>query len=101
MPCYKLRNLATSDGQVLIFNAHLSSVPARPVEFPSQESQLPDPEARVLFRMSSVLPPKLREAAAAEGFAVDAKSRGFVFNADLVAVLRFLDIGTRAAQTVR
>jgi hypothetical protein len=101
LPCYKLRNLATSDGNVLIFNAHLSSVPARPIEFPSQESQLPDPEARVLFRMSSVLPPKLRDAAATEGYTVDANPRGFVFNADLVSVIRFLDIGTKAAQTVR
>jgi hypothetical protein len=32
---------------------------------------------------------------------VDAQCRGFVFNADLVSVLRFLDIGTRAAQAVR
>jgi hypothetical protein len=51
--------------------------------------------------MSSVLPPKLREAAKAEGFNINDNSRGFVFNADLVSVIRFLDIGTRAAQTVR
>ena len=31
----------------------------------------------------------------------DPQSRGFVFNADLVSVIRFLDIGTRVAQTVR
>jgi hypothetical protein len=97
----KLRHLATSDGNVLFFNAHLSSTPARPIEFPSQESQLPDPVATVLFQMSSVLPPKLREAAKSEGFAVDDKTRGFVFNADLVSVIRFLDIGTRATQLVR
>jgi hypothetical protein len=97
----KLRNLATSDGNVLIFNAHLSSKPTRPVEFPAAESELPDPEAAVLFRMSSVLPAKLRDAAKAEGFAVTANTRGFVFNADLVSVIRFLDIGTRAAQSVR
>jgi hypothetical protein len=97
----KVRALATGDGNVLLFNAHLSSTPARAVEFPSQESDLPDAEARVLFRMSSVLPPKLREAARAEGFRVNDASRGFVFNADLVSVIRFLEIGTRAAQTVR
>jgi hypothetical protein len=101
LPASKLRNLATSDGNVLIFNAHLSSTPARPIEFPSQESELPVPEARILFRISSVLPPKLREAARNEGFRVDDATRGFVFNADLVSVIRFLDIGTRAAQTMR
>jgi hypothetical protein len=71
------------------------------VEYPSQESELPEREARVLFRMSSVLPPRLQEAARAEGFRVTGQSRGFVFNADLVSVIRFLDIGTRATQAVR
>jgi len=102
LPAAKVRNLATSDGNVLVFNAHLSSKSVRPIEFPSQESELPDPTAVTLFRMSSVLPPKLRDAALAEGFIfVDNSTRGFVFNADLVSVIRFLDIGTRAAQTVR
>jgi hypothetical protein len=100
-PALKLRSLATSDGGVLIFNAHLSSTPARPIEFPSQESELPDPTALVLFKMSSVLPPKLREAAKNEGFRVTDNTRGFVFNADLVSVVRFMDIGTRAAQAAR
>lgn len=101
LPASQLRSLTTSDGNVLIFNAHLSSKVARPIEFPSQESELPDPTAAVLFRMSSILPPKLRDAAKTEGFSVNETTRGFVFNADLVSVIRFLDIGTRAAQTVR
>ena len=33
--------------------------------------------------------------AAAEGYPVTDGSRGFVFNADIVSVIRFLDIGTR------
>jgi hypothetical protein len=101
MTAYSVRNLATADGNVLFFNAHLSSKDARPVEYPSREAGLPEPEARILFRMSSPLPPKLREAAKSEGFTVDDQARGFVFNADLVSVLRFLDIGTRAALTMR
>ncbi len=96
-----LRNLGSTDGKALLFNAHLSSTTAKPIEFPSQESQLADNNARLLFRMSSVLPPKLRDAAQKEGYAVTESTRGFVFNADLVAVLRFLDIGTRATQTMR
>lgn len=96
-----LRNLTTSDGNVLFFNAHLSSTNARPVEFPADEKELADPTAKLLFRMSSALPPKLLEAAKADGFAVVPASRGFVFNADLVSVIRFLDIGTRVAQTIR
>jgi hypothetical protein len=97
LAAYPLRELKSSDGHVLLCNAHLSSDAARPVEYPSRESELPDPHARLLFRMSSPLPDRMREAAKAEGFRVDEQSRGFVFNADLVSVLRFLDIGTRVA----
>jgi len=96
-----IRNLASTDGNVLLFNAHLSATTAKPVEFPAKETELAEADARLLFRMSSVLPPKMRAAAQSEGFRVENGTRGFVFNADLVSVLRFLDIGTRAAQTMR
>ena len=69
--------------------------------FPSREADLADAHARSLFRMSSPLPQRLREAAQSEGHAVEEQARGFVFNADLVAVIRFLDIGTRAAHNLR
>ena len=97
----ELRALASADGNVLLFNAHLSDKQNRPVEFPHAEAGLPDEFAKLLFRMSSLLPPKLVEAAKADGFPVTPQSRGFVFNANLVAVIRFLDIGTRVAQSVR
>jgi hypothetical protein len=97
----KVTQLQTADGNVLLFNAHLSSSSARAIEFPSGEQDLPDAEARVLFRISSVLPGKFREAARTEGFAVNDRTRGFVFNADLVSVIRFLEIGTRATQALR
>jgi hypothetical protein len=96
-----LQALASSDGQVLLFNAHVSANTARPVEFPVVEDGLPDNFARLLFRMSSPLPPRFLEAARGEGHAAPPGARGFVFNADLVSVIRFLDIGTRVAQGVR
>jgi hypothetical protein len=97
----ELRALGSQDGNVLLFNAHLSDKHSRPIEFPADEAGLPDDFAKLLFRMSSELPPKFLEAARADGFATGPHSRGFVFNADLVAVIRFLDIGTRVAQGVR
>jgi hypothetical protein len=93
-----LRELRSEDGGVLLFNVHLSSKRARPVEYPASEAGLPDNFARLLFRMSSEMPPALLEAAGAEGYAVGPGTRGFVFNADLVSVIRFLDIGTKMAQ---
>ncbi len=93
--------LATADGHVLLFNAHVSATQAAPVEFPAEEAGLPDNFAKLLFRMSSPLPPRLLESARAEGFPAAPGTRGFVFNANLVSVIRFLDIGTRVAQGVR
>ena len=93
--------LTSEDGNVLLFNAHVSSAPARPIEYPDGPQGLPDDYSKLLFRMSSILPEKLLAAARNEGIMVTPKSRGFVFNADLVAVIRFMDIGTKVAATVR
>jgi hypothetical protein len=93
----ELKGMKSSDGNVLLFNGHLSSVPAPPVCFPSSEDGLADVYAKLLFRMSSILPPKLMSAAKDEGYSISGPARGFVFNADLVGVIRFLDIGTRVS----
>jgi hypothetical protein len=90
-----IRDLASRDGNVLLFNVHLSARPENPIELPDQEAGLPDDHARLLFRMSSELPPQMRETAQREGYRVSDHARGFVFNGDLVSVIRFLDIGTR------
>jgi hypothetical protein len=91
----RLRALQGSDGNVLLFNAHISSHQASPIEFPDDESTLPDEYAKLLFRISSELPRYMQSAARGEGYAISDGARGFVFNADMVSVIRFLDIGTR------
>lgn len=90
-----LRSVATNDGNVLLFNAHISECDVQPLEFPDEESRLPDDAARLLFRMSSVLPPTIRDAAVKEKYRIRPETRGFVFNGDLVAVTRFMTIGTQ------
>jgi hypothetical protein len=90
-----LRELRCADGEALLFNVHLSSIGGATFEFPTSESELPDKFAKQLFQMSSLLPPHLQEAARQEGYKLGDNPRGFVFNADIVAVIRFLDIGTR------
>jgi hypothetical protein len=99
-PARAVQALATPDGHVLLFNAHVSATRAYPVEFAATDDGLPNNYARLLFRMSSPLPPRLLGAARAEGFPAVPGTRGFVFNADMVSVIRFLDIGTRVAQGV-
>src|SRR5262249_26066164 len=78
--------LPARDGTVPLFNAHVSAKVVQPVEFPDGEATLPDDFARLLFRMSSPLPPRMQDTARREGFAVNDATRGFVFNADLVSV---------------
>jgi hypothetical protein len=65
------------------------------VLFADAEEGLPDQFAKLLYSMSSVLPEGIRDGAQREGFPVSENSRGFAFNADLVELIRFLDIGTR------
>lgn len=90
-----LTSLSTTDGRVLLFNLHLSAAAGRPVEFADSDAALPDDSAKLLFRMSSLLPAHMQAFAKQEGLHVTEESRGFAFNADLVALIRFLDIGTR------
>lgn len=91
----RLREYGTEDGETLLLNVHLSSSTEPAIEFPDTIEGLPDEHARQLFRMSSELPFAMRAAAEAEGYAVGLDTRGFVFNADPVALIRFLEIGTR------
>lgn len=95
VPAQALRDLSSSNGNVLLFNLHVSSHMAEPILFPDNEEMLPDEYARLLFGMSSILPDHLRDAAQQEGFQVSENTRGFVFKADIAAVIQFIDIGTR------
>lgn len=94
-PASALKKLATDDGELLLFNLHLSSRPGAPIMYPRDKTALPDKYAIQLFEMSSVLPPHVRGAAEGEGYDIQPQSHGFVFNADMVEVITFLDIGTR------
>jgi hypothetical protein len=92
-----LTSLATSDGNVLLLNCHISSQSVAPIIFPDSDADLPDEFARTLYQVSSVLPESLRNLARNENFVLGPTARGFAFNADLVELIRFLDIGTRAS----
>jgi hypothetical protein len=91
-----LTSLGTNDGNVLLFNCHISNKPLPPIVFPETDGDLPDTLAATLFQISSSLPDKLRDLARAENFDLGPQARGFAFNADLVELIRFLDIGTNA-----
>ncbi len=88
-----IKSLATTDGNVLFFNCHLSRTDAEPFVYPHCTDVLPDYLARTLFDMSSVLPECLFERAVRCGYVLQNNARGMVFNADIISLLHFLDIG--------
>ncbi|MEJ7616310.1 MAG: hypothetical protein WKF30_04910 [Pyrinomonadaceae bacterium] len=90
----ELMSLGTDDGQVLIFNCHVSARPERKIEYPTTALELPDEFARTLFDVSSRLPENFLNAARQLGVAAAEDSRGFVFNADPSSVVQFYEIGT-------
>jgi hypothetical protein len=91
-PAHRIASLTTKDGNVLIFNCHISARKATPILFPHDAKALPGYGPR-LFQMSSILPPKFRAAAKDLNFDIYDDTRGFAFNAELTDLVRFMDIG--------
>ncbi len=91
-----LKALSSNDGNVLLFNLHISSnANAQPIAFPDSSASLPDQYSRLLFDGASVLTPFMRSEASNHGFSPSEGAKCFVLNADLVLVIQALDIGTK------
>ncbi len=96
-----LTSLSTSDGNVMLFNIHLSANPnATPVSFSDSPDDLPDAYSKMLFETSSPLTPAMRGLAKEHGFETSDSSRCFVLNADLVLLVQAIDIGTRPSNVL-
>ncbi len=90
-----LCDMKSNDGNVLLFNLHVSTQTGAAVLYPDDPDGLADEFAKLLFSMSSELPDYMLSFAQQEGLPALPGSRGFVFNADMVSIINFLDIGTR------
>lgn len=97
----RIASLSTRDGNVLFFNVNISALVASPLFCPSDPSILENDYARLLFEMSSPLPPYMIQLARSMNLPVGPEARGFVYNADMTAVVRFLQIGTATAQAMK
>lgn len=93
-----LLRLSTLDGNILLFNIHISESAGSEIAFPEDDSTLPDKFAKFLFRISSPLPAPFVGAARQASLPAQDGSRGFLFNADAVKLIEFLDVGTRVVQ---
>ncbi len=92
-----LKSVATSDGNLLLFNCHLSHQTADPVFFPNNDGMLPDDYSKALFRMSSELPDRIRHTAEIKGISAAPGTRGMAFNADSARMLLLINVGTAVA----
>jgi hypothetical protein len=90
-----LTGLRSDDGDVLLYNLHLSSLATAPITFPAHRAELPDKFAAMLFDISSEVPPQILQELGLEGYPAEPGTRGFVFNSDGSVMIQFLDIGTR------
>lgn len=95
-----IKRIQSTNGNALLFNIHVSSTNAPSTIFPNGENSLSDPYAKMLFRMSSPLPLKMRQISKELRFDIADGARGFAFNADLTCLTSLLEIGTRGQNTV-
>jgi hypothetical protein len=91
---HRLTTIETSDGAALLFNIFLSPNPGQGVWFPDRGDDLPQPGPD-LFSISSPMPKPMIDNARSAQVPVAPGARGFVFNADLATLVKFLEIGTR------
>ena len=94
----KVMNLGTSDGKVLLFNAHITgtNLPTE-IQLPSNTSEIADQYAKFLFDISSEIPPRLLQAAQDLGLKPQPNARGLVFNATTETLIKLLTFGSSIA----
>ena len=91
---HALKSVQTRKGNALLFNVHLSDSRENGILFPNDEAHLPDDYARLLFRMSSLLPDFCVKMAQEVGWSVLPYARGMAFNSDGNALTTLLNVGT-------
>lgn len=94
----RLRRLRTSDGEVLLFNLEIGGSGAPQAFLPHAPRST---ASRLLWEMSSELPPFMQDIARSQGFEITAGARAFACNADFRSVVSFLNVGTSVGQLLR
>lgn len=90
----RITGLSSSDGNVLLFNLHISSNPGT-IAYPNSPDGLPDQYARTLFNGASPLTSFMRQIASEHNANTAEGAKSFVLNATPIEIVQALDIGTR------
>jgi hypothetical protein len=105
----RVRQLSTEDGQVLLFNCHITHADTEPLVFPDNieviRSKIAPGQdrqcAEMLFEMSSHIPASMiQRAQTTFNTGLTPGTRGFLYNADGQDLIKFLNWGTRQTRSV-
>lgn len=92
-----IKSLYTNDGNVILFNIHISSQNGESFAFPIDKTELGNNYlGKVMFSMSSLLPMKYNSSIAKYRNDCDETTRhvGIAVNADMTTLVQLMDIGT-------
>ena len=92
----EIMNLSNNDGNVLIFNAQIDSVPVS--VFPANRDEISEEAGQFLFDITSEVPESYKAAAAKNELPTKEGSRGCIFGADSVQLIQLIDFGSSKGQ---
>ena len=95
----QIMNISNSDGNVLIFNAEIGDG-GHKIITPSTEAdvEVAGQPAQFLYEISSVIPEGYKNAAKKNELSIKEGSRGCIFNADAVELIKLIDFGSSKGQ---
>jgi hypothetical protein len=97
-----VKSMASSDGNVILFNVHASAMNSNPIYFCGSGAQLPDHFAQMLFNGASVIPDFMKTVARQDyGLDLSHDARAFVLNGDVAIIITAIDIGTRPSNLLK
>ena len=95
----QIMSISNKDGNVLIFNAEIGDG-GHKIITPSSEAEVASAgrPAQFLYEISSVIPAGYKDAAAKNELSIKEGSKGCIFNADAVELIKLIDFGSSKGQ---
>ena len=95
----QIMSISNKDGNVLIFNAEIGDG-GHKIITPSSEAEVASAgrPAQFLYEISSVIPAGYKGAAAKNKLSIKEGSKGCIFNADAVELIKLIDFGSSKGQ---
>lgn len=91
----ELKSMFTNDGNVLLFNIHISPTDKSSVVFPIEKNEVKNEYGKTLYEMSSLLPQRYNQSIAdVRNDTSDARHVAMAVNADMSTLIQLMDIGT-------